>query len=183
MAKNRAMARAKRRAHRRVVREERVQPTPETLAKLKPWTMAELLRLGPEAGGIDPSQHEAAVEIVDAFKALTKELGFRPLQLERVGRGSIGMGARALRLATIYLAWAEMFERRFMRRAHMNPAEAVQAHLDLGGPFSLAMHFGTFQLTDEAIDAPLIALDEALEAAAIPPERFRTLQPGEVWEL
>ena len=119
MAKNRAMARAKRRAHRRVVREERVQPTPETLAKLKPWTMAELLRLGPEAGGIDPNQHEAAVEIVDAFKALTKELGFRPLQLERVGRGSIGMGARALRLATIYLAWAEMFERRFMRRAHI----------------------------------------------------------------
>jgi hypothetical protein len=117
MAKNRAKRRAEKRA--RVERSERVKPTAETLAKLRPWTMAELLRLGPEAGGIDPSQHEAAIEIVDAFKALTKELGYRPLQLERLGRGSIGMGARDLRLATIYLVWASMFERRFMRRSHI----------------------------------------------------------------
>src|SRR5687767_10428391 len=37
----------------------------------------------------------------------------------------------------------------FMRAVHMNPAEAVQAHLDLGGPESIGMHFGTFQLTTE----------------------------------
>ena len=116
---NHAKRRAERRRRARVDRAERVEPTPETLAKLKPWTMAELLRLGPEAGGIDPSQHEAAVEIVDAFRALTKELGFRPMQLDRVGRGSAGMNARDLRLATVYLAWALMFERRFMRRAHL----------------------------------------------------------------
>jgi hypothetical protein len=117
MAKNRAKRRAERRA--RVVRAERVQPTPETLAKLKPWTMAELLRLGPEGGGIDPTQHEAGVEIVDAFKALTKELGYRPLDLERVGRGSVEMGPRELRLATIYLAWASAYQRRFMVRPHV----------------------------------------------------------------
>jgi len=28
----------------------------------------------------------------------------------------------------------------------MNPAEAVQAHLDLGATESIAMHFGTFQM-------------------------------------
>ena len=36
----------------------------------------------------------------------------------------------------------------FMHAVHMNPAEAVQAHLDLGAPSSIGMHFGTFQLTD-----------------------------------
>jgi len=117
MAKNRAKRRAERRI--RVNRAERVKPTPETLAKLRPWTMAELLRLGPEAGGIDPNQHEAGVEIVDAFKALTKELGFRPLDLERVGRGTVEMGLRELRLATIYLAWASAYQRRFMVRPHV----------------------------------------------------------------
>src|SRR5205823_3957816 len=30
----------------------------------------------------------------------------------------------------------------FMAAAHMNPEEAVQAHLDLGAPLSVAMHFG-----------------------------------------
>jgi hypothetical protein len=44
-------------------------------------------------------------------------------------------------------------------------------------------HYGTFQLTDEAIDAPLIALAEALKAAGISPEQFRTLLPGQVWQL
>ncbi len=48
---------------------------------------------------------------------------------------------------------------------------------------ALAHHHGTFQLTDEAIDAPATALAEALKAADISPDRFRVLQPGQVWEL
>ncbi len=39
-------------------------------------------------------------------------------------------------------------------RRHMNPDDAVRAHLDLGADLSVAMHFGTFPLADEAIDAP-----------------------------
>lgn len=71
----------------------------------------------------------------------------------------------------------------FMRDMHMNPAEAVQAFVDCGAEFALAHHFGTFQLTDEAIDAPVEALAEALKDAGIAAERFRALQPGQVWEL
>lgn len=71
----------------------------------------------------------------------------------------------------------------FMREQHMNPAEAVQAFADCGAALALAHHYGTFQLTDEAIDAPPIALAEALTAAGVSPERFRALQPGQVWEL
>ena len=43
----------------------------------------------------------------------------------------------------------------FMRSVHMNPAEAVQAHLDLESAQSIGMHFGTFQLTTEGIDGNL----------------------------
>ena len=39
-----------------------------------------------------------------------------------------------------------------MQAVHMNPAEAVQAHLDLEASESIGMHFGTFQLTTEGID-------------------------------
>jgi L-ascorbate metabolism protein UlaG (beta-lactamase superfamily) len=65
----------------------------------------------------------------------------------------------------------------------MNPAEAVQAWLDCGAETALASHYGTFQLTDEAIDAPLVALAEALAAAGMPAERFRALRPGQVLQL
>jgi hypothetical protein len=48
---------------------------------------------------------------------------------------------------------------------------------------ALAHHHGTVQLTDEAIDAPVITLGEALDAAGIVRTRFRTLRPGEAWEI
>jgi L-ascorbate metabolism protein UlaG (beta-lactamase superfamily) len=71
----------------------------------------------------------------------------------------------------------------FMQAVHMNPAEAVQAHLDLESPASIGMHFGTFQLTTEGIDDPLRALDEACRERNIPRARFRTLEFGESMHL
>jgi L-ascorbate metabolism protein UlaG (beta-lactamase superfamily) len=71
----------------------------------------------------------------------------------------------------------------FMRDQHMNPAEAVQALLDCGAELALAHHYGTFQLTDEPIDAPAKALADALETAGIPPERFQAPRPGQVFQI
>jgi L-ascorbate metabolism protein UlaG (beta-lactamase superfamily) len=67
----------------------------------------------------------------------------------------------------------------FMQAVHMNPAEAVQAHLDLEASESIGMHYGTFQLTTEGIDEPLRALDSALRDRQIPTARFRTIGFGE----
>jgi L-ascorbate metabolism protein UlaG (beta-lactamase superfamily) len=67
----------------------------------------------------------------------------------------------------------------FMQAVHMNPAEAVQAHLDVEAAQSIAMHFGTFQLTAEGIDEPPRALGEACDAGNLPRSRFRTLEAGE----
>jgi L-ascorbate metabolism protein UlaG (beta-lactamase superfamily) len=71
----------------------------------------------------------------------------------------------------------------FMKDIHMNPAEAVDAHLDLEARQSLGMHFGTFQLTPEAIDDPLIALAEARRGRQIPDTAFRTLDWGESFTI
>ncbi|HWW88168.1 MAG TPA: MBL fold metallo-hydrolase [Vicinamibacterales bacterium] len=67
----------------------------------------------------------------------------------------------------------------FMQAVHMNPEEAVQAHLDLEAVRSIGMHYGTFQLTGEGIDEPLHALDAALHARDLVPSAFRALGFGE----
>jgi L-ascorbate metabolism protein UlaG (beta-lactamase superfamily) len=85
------------------------------------------------------------------------------------------LGAPALALLPI----GAYEPRWFMAGAHMNPEEAVQAHLALRAATSVGMHFGTFQLTDEAIDAPLHALEAARAALGVAPEAFVTHGFGE----
>lgn len=67
----------------------------------------------------------------------------------------------------------------FMHRVHMNPAEAVQAHLDLRSEQSLSIHFGVFQLTYEGIDTPEQELEIALESQNVEASEFWTLLPGQ----
>jgi L-ascorbate metabolism protein UlaG (beta-lactamase superfamily) len=86
-----------------------------------------------------------------------------------------------LRLAILPIGAYE--PRWFMHDQHMNPADAVKALADCGAQQALAHHHGTFHLTDEAIDAPVIALGEALDAAKIPREKFAVLKPGQVVEI
>jgi L-ascorbate metabolism protein UlaG (beta-lactamase superfamily) len=71
----------------------------------------------------------------------------------------------------------------FMHVIHMNPAEAVQAHLDLDASQSIATHFGTFQLTAEGIDEPIRDLASALDANGVPRSRFRPLAFGGSFRL
>ena len=67
----------------------------------------------------------------------------------------------------------------FMKHYHMDPEDAVKAHLDLGAAKSVAMHFGTFQLSDEGVEEPERDLKVALEALKIPTGQFQVLDQGE----
>ncbi|MGE0524487.1 MAG: MBL fold metallo-hydrolase [Variibacter sp.] len=71
----------------------------------------------------------------------------------------------------------------FMRNQLMNPEESVRAFQDCGAERALGHHFGVFQLTDEAIDAPREALNAARAASGLGPDQFRLLEPGEAWEI
>jgi len=71
----------------------------------------------------------------------------------------------------------------FMQGQHQNPAEAVMGMQLANAAYVAGHHFATFQLTDEAIDAPLKALEAAIVEHGIRPERFRPLRAGEVFDV
>ena len=85
-----------------------------------------------------------------------------------------------LRLAILPVGAYE--PRWFMSPQHQDPAEAVAGFLRCGAEAAIGHHWGTFQLTNEAREAPLDALAEALARRGVTAERFRALQAGEVWE-
>ncbi len=67
----------------------------------------------------------------------------------------------------------------FMKEQHINPPEAVQIHKDLGTKRSVGVHWGTFNLTDEALDQPPIDLAAARREAGLADEDFSLLRIGE----
>ncbi|HET8744080.1 MAG TPA: MBL fold metallo-hydrolase [Ramlibacter sp.] len=69
----------------------------------------------------------------------------------------------------------------FMREQHMDPAEAVQAREDLGARRGIGIHWGTFQLTDEALDQPPIDLAAARQARGLAEQDFFVLPIGGTW--
>jgi len=98
--------------------------------------------------------------------------------------GDTGWGAHFERIAERFdsirlalLPIGSYLPRWFMRPAHIDPAQAVDAHLALGARTSVAVHYGTFALGDDGEDEPLDDLRDALAAKGNP--RFLTLDHGE----
>jgi len=67
----------------------------------------------------------------------------------------------------------------FMKPFHMNPEEAVRAHLEIGARHSIATHHSYFRLADDGFDSPSRLLADARAAAGVPPDDFRILDVGE----
>jgi L-ascorbate metabolism protein UlaG (beta-lactamase superfamily) len=71
----------------------------------------------------------------------------------------------------------------FMKGQHQNPEEAVAGMQLAGIRHAVGHHWGTFKLTDEAVEAPLDALDRALADASMDPGRLRPLRPGQALDV
>ena len=67
----------------------------------------------------------------------------------------------------------------FIHKSYVNPEEALRLHWDLGSTQSIAMDFGAFQLTDEAIDDPVNRLSRALASRNLPENEFLIPSEGE----
>jgi L-ascorbate metabolism protein UlaG (beta-lactamase superfamily) len=135
---------------------------------------------------VTPAHHFSARTPFDRNRALwggfVFEAGGRRLFFAGDSAYASSFSAIPQRLGAIDLALLPIgaYEPRwFMQSVHMNPAEAVQVHLDVAASASIGMHFGTFQLTTEGIDEPLFALEDACRANQVAPSSFRTLDFGE----
>src|SRR5690606_9465974 len=71
----------------------------------------------------------------------------------------------------------------FMADYHVDPAEAVQVHRDVGARYSIGVHWGSFELTDDSLDAPIGGVARALDARGIPRSEFELLRHGETRKL
>jgi L-ascorbate metabolism protein UlaG (beta-lactamase superfamily) len=60
----------------------------------------------------------------------------------------------------------------FMQAVHVDPEEAVLAHLDLKSKKSMGVHFKTFQMSDESYEQPVIDLEAAKLKYNISAEAF-----------
>lgn len=67
----------------------------------------------------------------------------------------------------------------FMAAQHADPAEAVQIFLDLGAKAAVGVHWGTFSLSDEALDEPPRALAAARLARGGAADNFEVLAIGQ----
>ena len=71
----------------------------------------------------------------------------------------------------------------FMSYAHIDPRQAVMAHLQLRSKKSVGIHYGTFRLTAEPRSEPLQLLEKTKKKFAIPKDDFITLEAGKAFNL
>jgi N-acyl-phosphatidylethanolamine-hydrolysing phospholipase D len=143
------------------------------------WTEA---IMGPLRFGCTPAQHHSTRTPRDRWKTLwcgwtmassSHRVYFSGDSALFPGFAEIGEKFGPFDL--IFLPIGAYEPREYMRFLHMNPEEAVQVYRELRGthpgapaPLFAGMHWGTFKLTDEALDEPPRRIAEAWAAAGLP---------------
>ncbi|MEB3327944.1 MAG: MBL fold metallo-hydrolase [Candidatus Sericytochromatia bacterium] len=152
------------------------------------WWQAQAL--GPVTITLTPAQHWSARSLTDRRRTLWGSFHLRAGPTSAYFAGDTGLGPHFAtirsRLGAPDLALLPIgayAPRWLMRPQHLDPTEAVTAHRALGARQAVAMHWGTFQLSHEGLDAPPRALAAAARAAGLAPHAFRVLQPGEALEV
>jgi L-ascorbate metabolism protein UlaG (beta-lactamase superfamily) len=141
-----------------------------------------------EANGVRitlvPSQHFCARAISDRDVTLWGGFVISGPAGNVYFAGDTGWGDHFAEIATRFpsirlacLPIGAYLPRWFMKPAHIDPAEAVEAHKVLRASTSVAMHYGTFNLGDDGETEPVEDLRRAIVASANP--RFWIMEFGE----
>jgi L-ascorbate metabolism protein UlaG (beta-lactamase superfamily) len=134
-----------------------------------------------------PSQHFCARGLSDRNATLWSGFVISTPHGQIYFAGDTGWGAHfeqiherfgAMRLAMLPIG--SYLPRWFMKPAHIDPAEAVDAHFVLRAKTSIAIHYGTFALGDDGAEEPLDDLRNALDAR---PCNFVALDHGAGYEV
>ena len=73
--------------------------------------------------------------------------------------------------------------RSIMKSIHMNPEEAVQVFEDARCVRAAGMHWGTFALTDEPMQEPVLRLRREMERRGLPEDVFTAQAVGHAWRV
>jgi L-ascorbate metabolism protein UlaG (beta-lactamase superfamily) len=137
-----------------------------------------------------PAQHWSARGLFDRYESLWGSYYIEHEHLKIYFAGDTGYGPHfkqikdKLGAPDVALLPIGAYEPRwFMKMHHLNPEDAITAHFDLGTKYSIGMHFGTFQLTDEGREQPVQELEIARTKHDIDPDHFMILDQGETKKL
>lgn len=138
-----------------------------------------------------PSQHWSARGLGDRFETLwaswsikiadqhfwfAGDTGYNDTQFKQIGERIAPVDLALIPIGAYSPRW-------FMQHYHVNPAEAVKIHQDIGAAKSIGMHWGTFPLTAEEPGAPVIELEKAKKAAEIKDQDFISMAIGQTLML
>ncbi len=134
-----------------------------------------------------PCRHNSGRGLFDKNKTLWSGYVLKSLHGNVLFMGDTAFGdffqEIKFRLSPIRLAILPIgsYEKRwFMRNQHMNPDDAVKAHLALKAKQSVGIHFGTLkEHPEQSISAHEVDLADALQKYVVPMDRFWVLAFGE----
>lgn len=152
-----------------------------------------------DAAGLDvhfvPVQHWSARGIHDRFDTLwggwmvrTPAGAKQPFSFFFAGdtgysRDFADIGAKFGGVDLALLPIGAYAPRWFMRGQHVDPADAIRIHRDIGARQSIAVHWGTFELADDALDEPPALLARERQKAGMTAAQFSVLAHGETRRL
>lgn len=137
---------------------------------------------------LEPAQHWSARGLFDRNKALWSAFTIETIYGNIYFAGDTGFNDhfktaqqkhKKFRLALIPIGAFE--PNWFMRNAHINPVEAVQAFHDLNTDYALAIHYATFKLADDGYNSPADEMNKMYKEGTVSADRFKLLDVGKYW--
>jgi N-acyl-phosphatidylethanolamine-hydrolysing phospholipase D len=155
----------------------------DTVTELDWWESAEL---GGVRFTLTPAQHWSARGLFDRSQSLWGGWAIAASDLNFFFAGDTGystdfaeIGRRLGPFDLAAIPIGAYAPRWFMQMQHVDPGEALRMHRDLGARQSLGVHWGTFEMSDEPLDAPPRELALARSEAGVNESEFFVLRVGE----
>jgi N-acyl-phosphatidylethanolamine-hydrolysing phospholipase D len=137
-----------------------------------------------------PSQHWSKRSLTDDHKALWSSWAVIGADRRFYFAGDTGyfsgfetIGQRLGPFDLVAVPIGAYEPRAMMRESHMNPEEALRAATDLRAVRAVAMHYGTFDLSDEPLSEPPLRFKEAAKGSSLADGAAWALNIGETREF